>query len=85
MTQETFEKAKELDSKINELNYRIDRKLEEIKIFQEKYNESDTIRFFDFSELSIELFYEEALNKMRDQLHTDQQTLFMVQIQFNNL
>lgn len=85
MTEETFKKAKELDSKIKELNYRINRKLEEIKIFQEKYNESDTILFFDFYEGSVELFYEEALNKMRDQLHTDQQTLKMLKIQFNNL
>jgi hypothetical protein len=43
------------------------------------------IPFYCFAEGSIQLTYKEALDKMQEQLHIDQQTLEMVQIQFNNL
>lgn len=85
MTQETFNKALELNSKIQELNYRIDRKLEEISLFQGKYKDHDKIDFFDFYSGSIEITYKEALDKMRSRLLLDEQTLEMLEIQFNNL
>lgn len=85
MTQETFNKALELNSKIQELNYRIDRKLEEISLFQGRYKSHDKIEFFDFYEGSIEITYKEALDKMRSRLLLDEQTLEMLEIQFNNL
>lgn len=85
MTQETFKKAKELDSKINELNYRINRKLEEIKIFQNRYNPEDIIQFFDFYEGSVELTYKEALSNIRHQLLQDEFTLKQLKTEFNNL
>lgn len=85
MTEETFKKALKLNSQIQELNYRINRKMEEIALFKAKYNPTDNIQFFDFYEGSIELTYKEALNKMTERLDIDQKTLEMVQIQFNNL
>ena len=85
MTQETFNKALELNSKIQELNYRIDRKLEEISLFQSRYSEEETIPFFCFAEGSIEITYKEALDKMRSRLLLDEQTLEILEIQFSNL
>lgn len=85
MTKETFEKALELNSKIQELNYRIDRKLEEISLFQNRYNSQDTIEFFDFYEGSVEITYKEALDKMHSRLLLDEKTLEILEIQFNNL
>ena len=85
MTQETFNKALELNSKIQELNYRIDRKLEEISLFQGQYKDHDKIDFFDFYSGSIEITYKEAVDKMRSRLLLDEQTLEMLEIQFSNL
>jgi len=85
MTEETFRKALELNSQMQELDYRIERKLEDIQRFKSNHKKGEMILFYCFAEGSIQLTYKEALDKMQEQLHIDQQTLEMVQIQFSNL
>lgn len=85
MTEETFRKALELNSQMQELDYRIERKLEDIQRFKINHKKGEMIPFYCFAEGSIQLTYKEALDKMQEQLHIDQQTLEMVQIQFSNL
>lgn len=85
MTEETFRKALELNSQMQELDYRIERKLKDIQRFKSHHKKGEMIPFFCFGQGSIELTYKEALGKMEEELDIDQQTLEMVQIQFKNL